>query len=430
MKAVVLQSNNLVSMVDHPKPTILQPGDAIIRITSAALCGNDLYALHHEFSRLQKGDILGREAMGIIDSIGPDVQQFKVGDKVVISSVLSDGTCKYCKQGWTDCCETNNNRNDVSSWQHNQEGVLAEYTRVPFADYNLLRVPHYLPDERVLFLSESLTAAWHACENAGIESGKTKSIAIWGCGPVGLFAIMCIRGVRAPDSQIIAIDTVQDRLDMATKLGANICLNSKQDGVLDRFIQLNRDSIDVCIDAVGIKHTEHGTLFGGGRRHSESYPSTFLQRVEHAFGMDRRSSISSIISEPGNENEQEEETSHEKKSPSTTSISSSQVIAQCIAAVKKHGTVSVIGDYNRSLNHFPMDELFNKSITLVSGITPVQRYWRQLLEYVDQGLIDTSPLVTHYFSLDRSDEAFHMFDNKDHGSIKILIQPTMPFSTS
>jgi len=396
MKAVVWESDDKVSMVDRPKPEVLEPGDAIIRITSASLCGSDLHFFHHDFSGIKKGDVLGHEAMGIIDSVGSGVNSFKVGDRVVISPVLSDGTCKYCKAGWPDSCEaTNTNEQSKSEYGRKHvgllgdchmtggghDGVFAEYTRIPYADYNLLKIPNYLPDEKVLFLSESLTSAWHACENAEINK-DTKTVALYGCGSVGLSIIMWIKKVRAPECQVVAIDSVPERLNKAWQLGASHMINYQKENVLERLNQLVPEGPDACIDAVGFLKSSHG----------------FLSRVEHALGID---------------------------TPSCP-----QVISQCIRVVKKRGIVSIIGDYSGDCDGFPIGDLFEKGITLRAGIVPVQRYWKQLLEYIDQGMIDPTQLVTHYFALDKVEEAFQMFDKRGQGAIKILIQPDMPFSTS
>lgn len=316
MKAVIWEGNEDVRVIERPKPIVTEPQDAIIRVTSATLCGSDLHLYHNEFSGIEKGDIMGHEAMGIVESVGNEVEKLRPGDRVVISPVLSDGVCKYCKEGYPDSCETTNPSKVMEKmighrcagllgYSHltgGYEGVFAEYVRVPFAEHNLLKVPDHLPDEKVLFLADSLTTAWHACENAEIDI-RTPTVAIWGCGPVGLFTIMLIKQYRSPNCKLIAIDCIEERLRMAEKMGADKTINFGEKDVLEILRELVPGGPDVCIDAVGFR-----------------FPKSLLHKMQRALRI-------------------------ETDSP--------QVLQECITAVKKRGLVSIIGDYYGLSSQFP-----------------------------------------------------------------------------
>jgi len=227
MRAVEWQGTKNVKVVHRPKPLVTDPTDAVLRITSSTICGSDLHLYHNEFSGMQKGDVLGHEFMGIVESVGSGVKDIKVGDRVVASAVIADGICNYCKMGLFSCCDgTNPSKQMEKLYGHRTAGLFgyshltggyeggqAEFVRIPFADVNLLKIPQGLPDEKVLFLSDIASTGWHATELGEVKAGQT--VAIWGAGPVGLMACMWSKYRGA--TKIILIDAVESRLNLAEK---------------------------------------------------------------------------------------------------------------------------------------------------------------------------------------------------------------------
>jgi len=389
MRAVEWFGDADVRVVDRPKPMITEPGDAIIRMTSATLCGSDLHLYHHEFSGMEKHDVLGHEAMGIVEEVGPDVTGFNKGDRVIVSPVLADGTCSYCKEGKFDACDTTNPSKLMETMIGHRcagllgyghltggyEGVFAEYIRVPYADTNLLKITSNVPDDKVLFLADSLVTAWHACELGEVK--KDQTICIWGLGPVGLYCAMWafFRGVK----RIIGIDNVPERLQAAAKLGCET-INFSEKNVITTVQEMVPGGPDVCVDAVGFR-----------------YAKNILHKLERFVRL-------------------------ETDNPTT--------ISECITLVKKGGIVSIIGDYYGLCNHFPIGAVMEKGLTLRSGIVPLQKYWKELLGYVEQGKVDPSFIVTHHFSLEDTPQAYKLFDLKEQGAIKIVIKPPQQQSIS
>jgi threonine dehydrogenase-like Zn-dependent dehydrogenase len=382
MRAAEWMGKDTIQVVNRQKPLVTEPADAVIRITSATLCGSDLHLYHHQYSGMDKHDIIGHESMGIVERVGPDVKDIKAGDRVIVSPVIADGTCDYCKRGQFDACDTTNPSKLMEAaighrcagllgYGHltgGYDGIFAEYVRVPYADVNLLKVPDHLHDEKVFSLADSLTTAWHANELAEVEEGKT--VVIWGCGPVGLYTAMWAKFRKA--GRIISIDCVPYRLDMAKKLGCET-VNFEEVDVVKTIQQMVPGGPDICIEAVGFR-----------------FPKSILHKIERAVRL-------------------------ETDAP--------DIITECITLVRKGGNVAIIGDYYGLTNHFPIGALFEKGITLRAGIVPVQKYWRQLLEYIDQGKVDPSCIVTHHMPLESIAEAYKMFDEKEKGAIKIIINP-------
>merc|ERR1712130_864767 len=372
-----------IELADRQKPLVTDSKDAVIRITSATLCGSDLHLYHHQYSGMTRHDVVGHESMGIVEEIGPNVQNVKIGDRVIVSPVLADGTCEYCKRGQFDACDTTNPSvlmeqgvghrcAGLLGYGHltgGYEGVFAEYVRVPYADVNLLKVPEHLPDEKVFSLADSLTTAWHANELGEVSEGKT--VCIWGCGPVGLYTAMWAKFRKA--ARVISVDCVPERLEMANSLGCET-VNFAEVNVLDTIREMIPGGPDICIEAVGFR-----------------YPKSILHKVERAIRL-------------------------ETDAP--------DILTECITLVRKGGNVAIIGDYYGLANHFPVGMLFEKGITLRAGIVPVQKYWKELLQYIDEGKVDPSNIVTHHMSLEDIAQAYKMFDLKENGAIKVIIHPS------
>ncbi|CAF1249625.1 unnamed protein product [Didymodactylos carnosus] len=365
----------------RPRPLITEPKDAIIHVTSTTVCGSDLHLYHNEFAGLEKNDILGHECMGIIESVGSGVKNVKVGDRVVVSAIISCGECQYCTQGLFSLCDyTNPSKEMEKNYGHHIAGVFgyshllggydgcqAEYVRVPFADVNTLKITSDVKDEKVLFLSDIICTGWQATVLGGVQEGTT--VAVWGCGPVGLMSVMWSRYRGA--KKIVAIDCYEERLEKARSQGAETINFSKTD-TLKTLQQLIPGGPDICIDAAGFR-------FAKGVAHQ-------LQR-----GLQLETDTPEILRE-------------------------------AIMACRKGGTISVVGDYYSTANQFPIGALMEKGLTIRCGQLHAQSYWHDLLKIVEDGKIDPTFVITHTMPLEQGDDAYKMFDEKEDGAIKIVLK--------
>jgi len=384
MKAVEWYSDKVVQIIERPVPMVTDPTDAVIRMTASSIGGADLHIYNKEVQGIKRGDILGHEFMGIIESIGPEVKDFKIGDRVVVSSVISCGCCEFCKKEKFGNCDFTNPSKEAetmygqrvcgmfgcSSMFGGFDGGLAEYVRIPFADVNLLKVTGKFEDERYLFLSDTLSTAYHAAELSEIKPGDT--VAVWGCGPVGLAIQMWAKYKGA--SKVIAIDAVDYRLKYAvTKLGSDI-IDYREHDVIKELQRLIPGGPDVCIDAVGFR-----------------FPKSFLHKFERALKL-------------------------ESDSP--------QILVECIYSVKKGGIVTVVGDYFATANHFPLGAIVQKGVFLKgASMVPVQKYWKDIMKLIDKEKVDPSFLVTHRMDLNEAPEAFRIYDDKQEQSLKVVLHP-------
>jgi threonine dehydrogenase-like Zn-dependent dehydrogenase len=368
-----------------PRPMVTNPKDCIVRITSTTICGSDLHLYHAEFQGLPKGYVLGHEPMGIVSAVGPEVKDIKVGDRVVVSAVLVDGECWYCKNGLFSLCEGTNPNNTLEGlYGHKLAGIIgysellggfdggqAEYLRVPFGDNNCLKVPDELPDEKVLFLSDIVCTGYHGTELGAVSPGQT--VAIWGCGPVGLMACMWswFRGAR----RVIAIDIDEGRLNVAkNKLHCEVIDASKVNTV-DALKALCPTGPDVAIECVGFRFAQDP-----------------VHKIERAIRL-------------------------ETDTP--------EILTQCIKSLRKGGTLAIIGDYYLTANQFPIGAMMEKAIVVRGGQVFVQRYWKQLLQYIRDGKVDPSFVVTHTMPLDRAPEAYKLFDEHKDFVLKVILKPSM-----
>jgi threonine dehydrogenase-like Zn-dependent dehydrogenase len=391
MKAIQWQGASDVRVCDVPRPMITEPKDAIVRITATTICGSDLHLYHGEpTGSMHKGDILGHECMGIVDAVGDQVKDIKVGDRVVVSAVIAEGNCEYCQRQQFSLCEcTNPSKEMEEMYGHRLSGVLgyshftggypggqAEFVRVPFADVNLLKVPPDMPDEKVLFLSDIVCTGWHANELGGVSEGQT--VAVWGCGPVGLMALSWAKFRGA--AKIIAIDPLDYRLEVARRvLGAHV-INPTKEKTLEVLKLMAPGGPDVCIEAAGFR-----------------YSKGYLHTVQRALGL-------------------------ESDTP--------EILTEAILACKKGGNLSIIGDYFALTNNFPIGALMEKNITTRGGQVFIQKYWKKLLGYIREGKFDPTFVITHRFSMDELARAYDMFDKKEDKVIKVIITPSASTSTA
>ncbi len=390
MKALTWHGHGDVRVENVPDPIIQNPGDVVIRVTASGICGSDLHLLDGYMPTMKSGDILGHEPMGIVVEIGSAVKRVKKGDRVVVPFTISCGECFFCKKGlWAACDTTNPNAAEAAKMMgHSPAGLFgyshltggypggqAEYLRVPHADVGCLVIESSLPDEKVLFLSDIFPTGYMAAENADIEAGDT--VAVWGCGPVGQFAIRSAWMFGA--GRVVAIDCVPERLAMAREFGAAETIDFTKMDVYDRLQELTSGrGPDRCIDAVGAE--AHGT-----------------------------GSLDAIIDKA--------------KAAVHLTTDRAHVLRQAIHCCRKAGTISVPGVYIGFPDKIPMGAFMNKGLTMKSGQTHMHRYMGKLLAMIEAGKIDPSFVITHRLPLSAAPEAYASFRDKKDGCIKVVLQP-------
>jgi threonine dehydrogenase-like Zn-dependent dehydrogenase len=375
-----------------PDPEILNPHDAIVKITTTAICGSDLHLYNGFVPTMEAGDIIGHEFMGEVVEVGSEVKKLKPGDRIVVPFPISCGQCFFCQKGLFSLCE-NTNPNAVEAelmWGHSPAGIYgyshllggyaggqAEYARVPFADVDHVKVPEGLTDEQVLFLSDIFPTGYMAAENCGIEPGDT--VAVWGCGPVGQFAIKS--AVLLGAERVIAIDKVPERLRLAREeSGADIINYEQVDSVLEVLREMTGGrGPDRCIDSVGLEANGHAHLL-----------QFTYDRVKQSLMLETDRPIA---------------------------------LREAMLACRNGGTVSVPGVYGGFLDKVPFGSVMNRSLTIKTGQTHVHRYLGPLLERVQKGEIDPSFVITHRLPLEEAPQAFEMFMQKKDECIKVVLKP-------
>jgi threonine dehydrogenase-like Zn-dependent dehydrogenase len=388
MKAVCWHGKGDVRVDEVPDPAILHPRDAIVRVTATAICGSDLHLFNGFIPTMQKGDILGHEFMGEVVEVGHGVATLRVGDRVVVPFPIACGGCFFCTHDlWSLCDNTNPNRAmaeklygysgaGLFGYSHmygGYPGGQAQYVRVPFADVGPAKVPDHLTDEQVLFLTDIFPTGYMAAEACDIQHGQT--VAVWGCGPVGQFSIKSAFMLGA--GRVIAIDTIPERLQMASDSGAET-LDSVDDEVFDRLKQVTSGmGPDACIDAVGLE--AHGA---SADYYYDKVKTTLLLATDRA-----------------------------------------SALRQAIHSCRKGGTVSVPGVYGGFVDKVPIGAAFAKGLTLRFGQTHVHRYLGMLLNRIEQGEIDPAFVVTHRVRLDDAPEMYRTFRDKKDGCIKVVMKP-------
>lgn len=390
MKALCWHGKNDVRVDSVPDPKILDPHDAIVRVTATAICGSDIHLLDGYMPTMESGDILGHEFMGEVVELGPAVTNLKRGDRVVVPFTIACGNCFFCKKQLYSCCDNSNPNAKVAEkvMGHSPSGLFgyshmlggfpggqAEYVRVPFADVGPYRVPDGLADEQVLFLTDIFPTGYMAAENADIESGDT--VSVWGCGPVGQFSIRSawMRGA----GRVIAIDRVPERLQLAAKYGLAETIDFTKHNVYGRLQELTKGrGPDRCIDAVGAE--AHG--WGSWDAALDAAKTTV------GLGTDRP-----------------------------------HVVREAIMCCRKGGTISMPGVYFGYLDMIPFGALVNKGLTLKSGQTHVHRYLKPLMEEIQKGTIDPSGIITHRAPLADAPAMYKKFRDKADGCIKVVLTP-------
>ncbi len=389
MKAVCWNGANDVRVETVPDPKIINPRDAIVKITSTAICGSDLHLYDGYIPTMKKGDILGHEFMGEVVELGSAVKNVNVGDRVVVPFTIACGGCFFCNRDLWSLCDNSNPNAWIAEklMGHSPSGLFgyshmlggyaggqAEYARVPFADVGLLKVPDGLKDEQVLFLTDIFPTGYMAAENCDIQPGDI--VAVWGCGPVGQFAIRSAYMLGA--EQVIAIDRIPERLKMAEEYGKAKVLNYTEVDVGEVLKEMTGGrGPDACIDAVGME--AHGTDFMG-----------LFDQVKQAVRL-------------------------ESDRPTA--------LREVIVACRKGGNVSVPGVYGGFIDKFPMGAAMNKGLTIKTGQTHVHKYLKPLLEHIQNGDIDPSFVITHQLPLDEAPKGYEIFKQKQENCIKVVLKP-------
>jgi threonine dehydrogenase-like Zn-dependent dehydrogenase len=389
MKALTWHGKGDVRCEEVPDPKIQDGRDAIIKVTACAICGSDLHLFDGIMPTMEKGDVLGHETMGEVVEVGNDNAKLKVGDRVVVPFTIACGECFFCKNGFYSGCERSNpNAKQAEKlWGHSPAGLFgyshmlggfaggqAEYMRVPYADVGPYKIPEWLADEQVLFLSDIFPTGYMAAEFCSLKGGET--VAVWGCGPVGQFAIKSAFLLGA--ERVIAIDTVPERLTLAMRSGA-VTLDFMKEDVYERIQQLTHGrGADACIDAVG---TEPDTRASADSVMDRIKVATFM-------GTDRP-----------------------------------HVLRQSIQCCRNFGTVSIVGVYGGMLDNIPMGSAINRGLTFRMAQTPVQRYVPKLMERIEKGEIDPSFVITHRATLEEGPDLYKTFRAKQDGCIKVVMKP-------
>ncbi len=390
MKALCWMGKEKVQVYDVPDPKILNPRDAIVRITTTCICGSDLHLYDGYVPTLEQGDILGHEFMGEVVEVGSGINRdkLKVGDRVVVPFTIACGSCFFCQEQLWSCCDNSNpnawipekmmgySPSGLFGYTHMMGGYAggqAQYARVPFADVGPIKIPDGLSDEKVVFLSDIFPTGYMGAENCNIRPGDT--VAIWGCGPVGQFAIRSSFMLGA--GRVIAIDRVPERLAMARDGGAET-LNFDEVDVVEALHELTgNQGPDSCMDSVGMEASGHGLLFA-------------MDRTKQAARLQMDRPI---------------------------------VLRQAIMACRKGGTVSVPGVYASFIDKVPMGAFMNKGLTMKTGQTHMMRYMEPLLQRVQEGEIDPTFVISHTLPLAQAPEGYRIFRDKQDQCTKVVLKP-------
>jgi threonine dehydrogenase-like Zn-dependent dehydrogenase len=388
MRALCWNGINDLRVETVPDPEIVNPRDAILRVTSSSTCGSDLHFIDGYLPGMRAGDIIGHEFMGIVEDVGPEVKRVKKGDRVVVPSFVCCGECWFCQHDLWSCCDNTNPNAELQDplLGHPTAGVYgythffggyagshAQYVRVPHADHDCFPVPEGLTDEQALFFSDAGPTGYMGADFANIHPGDT--VAVWGCGGVGLMAIQSAYLLGA--EKVVAIDLLPERLAMAREKAGAITLDFAKDDVLEALHELTGGrGPDSCIDAVGMEARGHGIDYAYDR----------VKQVLHA------------------------------------STDRGQALRQAILACRKAGTLAILGVYGL-FDKFPLGVLMNKGITVRTAQQHGQKYVPRLLEHAAKGELDTSYLATHHFPLEEAPRGYEMFKKKKDGCVRAVFHP-------
>jgi threonine dehydrogenase-like Zn-dependent dehydrogenase len=390
MRALTWHGKHDVRVDTVPDPQIVNPRDAIIKVTSTAICGSDLHLYDHTIPTMKAGDVLGHEFMGEVVEVGRGNSKLKVGQRVVVPFVIACGQCYFCKQQQFAACDNSNPAEtaDMSEFLYGYPmtgafgyshltggyaGGQAEYVRVPYSDIGPIVIPDGIEDEKVLFLSDILPTGWMAADNCEIK--PTDTVAVWGCGPVGLFAVQSAFGLGA--HRVIAIDHYPHRLDLAKSMGAEV-INFEEVDVREALVEMTGGiGPDACIDAVGME--------------SHGYTADSI--------MDKVKAAVKLVTDQ------------------------THGLRQVIIACRKGGKVSIPGVYGGVTDKFPIGALMEKGLSVKTGQTHVQKYMPQLLKLIIEGKLDTTFLISHRLSLEEAPTGYKIFKEQQNEVTKVVLKP-------
>ncbi|KAK5113932.1 hypothetical protein LTR62_003055 [Meristemomyces frigidus] len=388
MKALIWTGKNKVEMVDTPKPKVIEDRDVILKITGSTVCGSDLHLLHGSVIEMQQGDILGHEFCGIVDDMGSAVTNLKKGDRVVASFQIACGDCMYCKKKQSSqCSRTNSNKIEKAMYGGNTAGMFgyshftggfaggqAEYTRVPFGDVNLLKLPDNVPDEKGLYLSDVLCTSWHCVVDTGVKEGDV--VAIWGAGPIGQ---MCAEFAFLNGAARVIMVDQNWRLDFVKEKYPKVELldfsqHKQTKGVVTKLKEMtDGHGPDVALECV-----------------AGEYPKGWLHTIELAAGLE---------------------------------TDTSEILNEMIESVKNFGRVGITGVYVGYTNHFNIGSLMERGIRFIgNGQAPVHMYWEKLLGMIQDGTIDPMKMVTHRVRVEDLDKVYYKFEKKEDGMQKVFVE--------
>ncbi|RDV16223.1 glutathione-dependent formaldehyde dehydrogenase [Pontibacter diazotrophicus] len=389
MKALCWNGINDLRVERVPDPSILNPGDAIVRVTMSSVCGSDLHLLDGYVPTMKAGDIIGHEFMGEVVEVGPGVKKLVKGDRVVVGSVLGCGGCEFCQTDQWSLCDNSNPNPEIleKAYGYSGAGIFgyshafggyagshAEYIRVPYADNGAFKVPEGVTDDAAVFTSDAFPTGFMAADMCGIEPGDT--VVVWGAGGVGQMAMQSAWLLGA--GRVIAIDRFRDRLAKAKQFAKAETLNYEEVDILEALKEMTGGrGPDRCIDAVGMEAHTTGV---------EQYYDKAKQTLRLQTGRPA-------------------------------------VLRQAIMACRKGGTVSIVGVYGGLLDKFPMGAAMNKALTLRMGQMFAQKYIPQLLDRVAAGEVDPSYMLTHKWGLDHSPEGYKMFKEKTDDCMRVVFTP-------
>lgn len=402
MKAVVWHGVGDIRLEDVPEPKIEEPTDAIVRLTSSAICGTDLHFIRGTVPNMVPGTILGHEGVGVVEELGSDVRNLNVGDRVVIPSTIACGTCSYCRAGYYAQCDKANpggpsagtaffgGPKDAGGFN----GLQAEKARIPYANVGLVKLPPEVSDEQAILISDIFPTAYFGAELAEIEEGNT--VAVFGCGPVGQFVIASAKLMGA--GRIFAVDRVQSRLDMARAQGAEV-INFEEENPVETIQRLTSGiGVDRAIDAVGVdaQHAHHGPAAKEAAQ-EEKQNQEEVQKIAPQQNHDGDNWI------PGD--------------------APSQALKWAVQALCKAGTLSIIGVYPQTAETFPIGIAMNKNLTLKMGNCNHRKYIPHLVDLVRAGVINPTEILTQHEPLTDAISAYKAFDERQPGWIKVELQP-------
>lgn len=402
MKAVVFYGVGDIRLADEPEPKIQSRTDAVVRITASAICGTDLHMVRGSMPGMEPGTILGHEGVGVVEELGPDVRNLREGDRVVICSTIACGACSYCRAGcFAQCDHANPNgpRAGTAFFGGPKEsgafpGLQAEKARIPFANVGLLKLPDAVTDDQAILLSDIAPTGYFGADIAEIKPGNT--VAVFGCGPVGQFAIASAKLFGA--GRILAVDHVPSRLEMARSHGAEVIDFETEDPVQAVLRLTGGIGVDCAIDAVGVDaYRPHR---GPAAEQVERQQALFQQEVEQ------------IVMQP-----------RSKDKPWHPGDAPTLALSWEVQALAKAGTLSIIGTYPQNVRFFPIGTAMNKNLTVNMGNCNHRKYIPMLIDLVQSGVIDPTSVLTQHQPLTSAIEAYKAFDEHQPGWMKVKLEP-------